>query len=147
MDAERRARQDAGLAFLDTLFAFDLDALRAKLTDDIEWWMVGATPASGLYVGKQQVFEEFLPKLPPGFKPGTGFSLEVHNVVTGDRDVVVECSASATTAAGDHYLNRYVYVLELRDGLVRRVRNYIDTAYAMGMLWSTQAVAPTFGTA
>ncbi|WP_051581631.1 nuclear transport factor 2 family protein [Pseudonocardia acaciae] len=45
----------------------------------------------------------------------------------GDR-VVVEETMSATLVNGNAYSNDYCFVFELRDGLIRRVREYMDTA-------------------
>jgi uncharacterized protein len=45
----------------------------------------------------------------------------------GDR-VVVEETMRATLADGNAYVNDYCFVFELRDGLICRVREYMDTA-------------------
>ncbi|WUD62868.1 nuclear transport factor 2 family protein [Nocardia sp. NBC_00511] len=45
----------------------------------------------------------------------------------GDR-VIVEETMSATLANGNSYRNDYCFVFELRDGLIHRVREYMDTA-------------------
>ncbi|GAB2560248.1 nuclear transport factor 2 family protein [Nocardia heshunensis] len=45
----------------------------------------------------------------------------------GDR-VIVEETMSATLANGGRYRNDYCFVFELRDGLIHRVREYMDTA-------------------
>ncbi|MFD7076897.1 nuclear transport factor 2 family protein [Nocardioides sp. NPDC059952] len=45
----------------------------------------------------------------------------------GDR-VIVEETMSAILANGNSYTNDYCFVFELRDGLIHRVREYMDTA-------------------
>jgi ketosteroid isomerase-like protein len=52
----------------------------------------------------------------------------------GDR-VVVEETMTATLANGNHYANDYCFVFELRDGLVHRVREYMDTARGHRMVF------------
>ncbi|MEU1203856.1 nuclear transport factor 2 family protein [Nocardia sp. NPDC005825] len=47
--------------------------------------------------------------------------------VDGDR-VIVEETMSATLANGNAYRNDYCFIFELRDGLIHRVREYMDTA-------------------
>ncbi|MGW0803973.1 nuclear transport factor 2 family protein [Nonomuraea sp. NPDC002799] len=42
--------------------------------------------------------------------------------------VVVEETMDATLAGGNVYRNDYCFVFELRDGLIHRVREYMDTA-------------------
>lgn len=51
----------------------------------------------------------------------------------GDR-VVVEETMSATLRDGRRYVNDYCFVFELRDGLIHRVREYMDTARGMRMI-------------
>ncbi|MFF0295469.1 nuclear transport factor 2 family protein [Kitasatospora sp. NPDC004614] len=52
----------------------------------------------------------------------------------GDR-VVVEETMTATLANGNHYANDYCLVFELRDGLIHRVREYMDTARGHRMVF------------
>ncbi|WP_024801314.1 nuclear transport factor 2 family protein [Nocardia sp. BMG51109] len=55
-------------------------------------------------------------------------AVEFHGFhVDGDR-VIVEETMSATLANGNAYVNDYCLVFELRDGLIHRVREYMDTA-------------------
>ncbi|WP_308343469.1 nuclear transport factor 2 family protein [Streptomyces sp. MK37H] len=52
----------------------------------------------------------------------------------GDRAIVEE-TMTATLANGDHYANDYCFVFELRDGLIHRVREYMDTARGHRMVF------------
>ncbi|MEU6019301.1 nuclear transport factor 2 family protein [Streptomyces sp. NPDC047515] len=52
----------------------------------------------------------------------------------GER-VVVEETMTATLAHGNHYANDYCFVFELRDELVHRVREYMDTARGHRMIF------------
>ncbi|MDT0306217.1 nuclear transport factor 2 family protein [Streptomyces sp. DSM 44917] len=52
----------------------------------------------------------------------------------GER-VVVEETMTATLADGGQYANDYCFVFELRDGLIHRVREYMDTARAHRMIF------------
>jgi ketosteroid isomerase-like protein len=56
-------------------------------------------------------------------------------VVDGER-VVVEETMTATLANGNHYVNDYCFVFELRGGLIHRVREYMDTARGHRMIFS-----------
>ena len=42
--------------------------------------------------------------------------------------MIVEETMTATLAGGNQYTNDYCFVFELRDGLIHRVREYMDTA-------------------
>jgi ketosteroid isomerase-like protein len=57
--------------------------------------------------------------------------------VYGDGDVViVEQRFQATLANGASYDNDYCFVIELRDGLIRRMREYMDTAKGHRMIFA-----------
>jgi uncharacterized protein len=49
--------------------------------------------------------------------------------------VIVEQTMTATLANGNHYANDYCFVFELRDGLIHRVREYMDTARGHRMVF------------
>jgi ketosteroid isomerase-like protein len=49
--------------------------------------------------------------------------------------VTVEATVTATLANGNRYVNDYCFVFELRDGLISRVREYVDTARGHRMIF------------
>lgn len=49
--------------------------------------------------------------------------------------VVVEETMQATLAGGNAYRNDYCFIFELRDGLIHRVREYMDTAKGHRMVF------------
>ena len=51
-----------------------------------------------------------------------------HGVYAAGERVIVEETMTATLANGDPYVNDYCFVFELREGLIHRVREYMDTA-------------------
>ncbi|MEO3872034.1 nuclear transport factor 2 family protein [Nonomuraea sp. B12E4] len=53
--------------------------------------------------------------------------------------VVVEETMRATLANGNAYLNDYCFVFVLRDGLIHRVREYMDTARGQRMVFGVAA--------
>lgn len=48
--------------------------------------------------------------------------------------MVVEARLGATLAQGGAYENEHCFVFELGDGLIRRVRDYRDTAKGLRMM-------------
>ena len=50
--------------------------------------------------------------------------------------VIVEQRFQATLANGAAYDNDYCFVIELQDGLIRRVREYMDTAKGHRMIFA-----------
>ncbi len=55
--------------------------------------------------------------------------------------VIVEETMGATLANGNAYRNDYCFVFELRDGLIHRVREYMDTARGHREVFGGAAVA------
>ena len=52
--------------------------------------------------------------------------------------VVVEETMEATLSNGNSYTNDYCFVFELRNGLIHRVREYMDTARGARMVFADQ---------
>jgi len=58
--------------------------------------------------------------------------------VYGEGDIViVEHRMQATLANGNAYDNDYCFVFEVEDGLIRRVREYMDTAKGHHMIFAS----------
>jgi ketosteroid isomerase-like protein len=55
--------------------------------------------------------------------------------------VIVEETMTATLANGNQYVNEYCLVFELRDGLIRQVREYMDTAKGIRMIFGEAPAA------
>jgi hypothetical protein len=74
---------------------------------------------------------------------GTVFVADVAFDITGifaDGDVVItEARLTGTLAHGGRYENDYCFIAELKDGLIHRVREYMDTR--RGAAWF--AASPT----
>ncbi|WP_229925791.1 nuclear transport factor 2 family protein [Streptomyces longispororuber] len=52
----------------------------------------------------------------------------LHGIHTDGERAAVEATMTATLADGSPYSNDYCFVVELRNGLIHRVREYVDTA-------------------
>ncbi|GAA3526579.1 nuclear transport factor 2 family protein [Nonomuraea rosea] len=61
-------------------------------------------------------------------------ALEFHGFYADGDVVVVEESMRATLANGNAYRNDYCFVFVLRDGLIHRVREFMDTARAQRLV-------------
>lgn len=61
----------------------------------------------------------------------TGIRQMPWNVVAGDDRVVVEVLGDGTNLAGARYRNRYSFVMDVVDGRIRHIREYLDTQHAV----------------
>lgn len=107
----------------------DLEAMRALLHPDASWEVMRAVPGERIARGRDAIVDEFLPPVRGRFVPGDP-KVTVSTVFAAGNLVAVESHADGTMLDGSEYHNRYAWVIELDGGLVLRVREYMDTAYA-----------------
>jgi ketosteroid isomerase-like protein len=117
----------------------DPEQISAVLTEDAEWLSppgnatAVALETTNHMVGRRAIVRFFTEDFPRLFARDVGISFHgVH--ACGDR-VTVEATMTATLANGNHYDNDFCFVFELRDGLIHRVREYVDTARADRMVF------------
>ena len=71
----------------------------------------------------------------PRFVDGT-FSIAVERILSDQRSVVVEYTASGPLVSGRTFHCRYLVLIEVVDGLVVRFRPYTDTKYIDAALFA-----------
>ncbi|GAA3092679.1 nuclear transport factor 2 family protein [Streptomyces rectiviolaceus] len=110
----------------------DADRISGVFTEDAEWLAPpGNATAVALegpshLVGRKAIVRFLAEDFPRFFVRDVNVTFHGF-YADGDR-VVVEETMTATLANGHHYANDYCFVFELRDGLIHRVREYMDTA-------------------
>lgn len=119
----------------NTLYALasaDAARIEAVFTEDAEWL---SPPGNATAVtlgttdhlrGREAIVRFFTDDFPRLFARDLGVSFG-RSVVDGEQ-AAIEATLTATLPNGEHYSNDYCFVLELRNGLVHRVREYVDTA-------------------
>lgn len=112
----------------------DADRIRAVLTDDAEWLSppgnatAVALEVTNHMIGAEAIAHFFAEDFPRLFV--NDVALAFHGLHIAGPYVTVEATMTATLANGKQYANDYCFVLELRDSLIHRVREYVDTARA-----------------
>lgn len=89
------------------------------MSDDITWTVMGTTPWSGAYVGKEAVHRDLLAPLFAQF--ADRYTNRAVRFIAEDNYVVVECR-------GQSYNNSYCYVCQFLDGRMIELTEYLDTA-------------------
>ncbi len=51
---------------------------------------------------------------------------EVHNIVADGDTIIIRFDGTATTTSGAPYRNQFVWILEMKDGLVANVEAFLD---------------------
>ncbi|WP_232667452.1 nuclear transport factor 2 family protein [Pseudonocardia sp. TRM90224] len=121
------------------LASYDPDRIAAIFTEDAEWLsppgnaVATALGATHHMVGRKEIVRFFAEDFPRLFVKDVDI---VFHGVHGDTErMTVESTLTAALADGGRYDNDYCFVFELRDGLVSRVREYVDTARGHRMIF------------
>lgn len=107
----------------------DATRISALFTDDAEWLAPPGNAMARLsgthhLVGKERIVWFLTQEFPAVFADVT----VVFGAVLAEGDtVVVEERMRGRLASGRQYDNEYCFLFELRDGLIHRVREYLDT--------------------
>jgi ketosteroid isomerase-like protein len=121
--------EQAYLNFLETLSSGDLEKIRATFHDDAVWQVqVKGILGEGAHRGKKAIVDEFLAPVRGMFKPGDP-KLNITSLASQGPLVLGEVEARGTFADGRPYENLYVFVIEIKDGKVHRLREYMDSLY------------------
>ncbi|MGA2408833.1 MAG: nuclear transport factor 2 family protein [Candidatus Binataceae bacterium] len=119
-------------AFFEDMSSGNGAAVMNALADSATWWVAGSFPLSGTKT-KQQ-FAELLGSLGP--KIDGGLSIRPTGVTAeGDR-VAVEAQSYGKLKNGKIYQNQYHFLIEVRDGKIQSVKEYLDTIHANDVLCS-----------
>jgi len=127
-EAEERNRQ-AVRTFFETLSSGDLEKLRRLFHEDATWTVVARGIAgAGTHAGRTAIIDGFLAPIRGMFAPGDP-KVEITNLIAEGSWVAVEGKGRGKFADGRDYDNDYVFLLELEDGKVRTLREYMDTLH------------------
>jgi ketosteroid isomerase-like protein len=97
-----------------------------QVADDVDWIVMGTHPLAGHYRSKQGFVEGTFAKLDQVLRQGA--QLQVENLIVKDDQAVVELHSLATAKNGMRFDNRYCWVVYFRNGVIVRVRAYLDSA-------------------
>lgn len=117
------------LKFFETLSTGDLVRLRELFHDDATWTpMVRGIPGEGVHRGKTGIVDQFLAPVRGLFKPGDPKVLS-DTIASKGALVLLETRGLGRLADGQSYENRYAWAVEVRDGKIFAVREYMDSLY------------------
>jgi len=120
--------------YFDAVRSGDPD-LGELLADEVSWWVPPSSPLGGLHDGKPAVLE--LMSSGGGlYDPDYPMELEIERILADEDWVSVEMTLEARTAAGEPYRNHYHFAFRIEGGLIREVREHLDTLYAQQKLFS-----------
>ena len=117
------------LEFFRILSTGEIEAIRQTLHDEVTWIpQVKDIPGAGTYYGKKGVCDEFLGPVRGMFAPGDP-KTTVKTIVSKGSLVMCESEGLGKLADGRPYHNRYAWAVEVKDGRIFAVREYMDSHY------------------
>ena len=115
------------------------DDLLEFMTDDVTWWIQKASPSAGIYEGKAGVKRLFSIDIPIFT---AALEVKILRMVCEGDTVVAEAEIRSKNKNGKEYLNQYSFWMDIRDGKICRIREYLDTLYAQQVLFDPAGIAP-----
>ncbi len=106
------------------------------LADDVRWTVMGTTPWSKTYDGKQSVLTDLLGQLRARLADRYRATAQLI-LAEGDR-VVVQARGQSTAKSGAPYNNEYCFIYRIADGRIHEVIEYLDTELLMTALGKSQ---------
>ncbi len=96
------------------------------LANDAVWTIIGSTPWSQTYTGKQSIVENLLKPLNAQFASNN--TIVAHHFLSIGEHVVVQARGKNMTLAGKAYENSYCWIFKFAQGKVTELTEYADTA-------------------
>jgi ketosteroid isomerase-like protein len=96
------------------------------VAENVDWTVMGTHPLAGHYLSKKAFIEGTLAKL--GQVLAYGAQLHTESVIVEGDQAVIELHSLATAKNGMRFDNRYCWVVAFQNGLIVRVRAYLDSA-------------------
>ena len=97
-----------------------------NVVENFDWTVMGTHPLASHYLSKKAFIDATFAKL--GQVLPNGVQLHTENVIVEGDQAVVELHSLATAKNGMRFDNRYCWVVAFQDGLIVRVRAYLDSA-------------------
>jgi ketosteroid isomerase-like protein len=106
------------------------------LAEDVTWTIIGTTPLSGAYRGKDDVIERLFGGLRSRLSTGVEFSIE--RVIEQGDDAVLVASGRAIAKSGRPYNNSYCVVARVVEGRLVEMTDYVDTELVNSALFGDE---------
>ncbi|HTX23838.1 MAG TPA: nuclear transport factor 2 family protein [Steroidobacteraceae bacterium] len=127
------ANERVVLDFFAALSSGDLERVRSFLHAEATWTpQVRDVPGAGVHTGHKGIIDEFLAPVRGLFAPGDP-KVIVDAIVSSGPLVMVESRGVGRLQDGRPYANLYAWAIEVRDGKIAAIREYMDSHYVMGL--------------
>jgi ketosteroid isomerase-like protein len=127
------ANKANAIAFMNEFSSGNIAAAWKRTTGDLTWTMnQHGIPDGKLAVFDRKSYEAMVSSSGDLFPQG--IKITITDAVADHDRVMLEAHGSGPLADGRIYANHYIFTFRFRGGLICEVAEYLDTAYAQGML-------------
>lgn len=120
--------------FFAALSSGELERVRAFLHPQATWTaQVRGVPGAGTHSGQRGIVDEFLAPVRGLFVPGDPKVL-VDSIASKDSLVMAETRGLGRLSDGREYSNLYAWAIEIEDGKIKALREYMDSHYIVELL-------------
>lgn len=115
------------VGLLEDLSKGNINGVLNAMSESATWWVAGNLPELSGTKSKKEIAELF-GNLGSLFPKGLTVTVD-STIAEGDR-VAIEAHSYGEAATGRLYQNKYHWLIEVRDGKVQAVKEYMDTLHA-----------------
>jgi hypothetical protein len=116
-------------SFFETLSTGDLERLRPLLHKDATWRVMSrGIPGAGVHTGRDFIIDQFLAPVRGLFEPGDP-KVDIDTIIGKGNLVAVETKGRGRLKNGKDYNNLYAWMIEIKDGKIYELREYMDSHY------------------
>jgi hypothetical protein len=118
------------LRFFETLGQGDYDALKAMFHADATWTvMAQGIPGAGVHKGVKAIVDDFMKPIRLGMFENNDPKILPDSICSKGSLVAMESRGVGLMKSGKRYNNLYAWFVEIKDGKVFAIREYMDTQY------------------
>ncbi len=120
--------------FIDCLNREDLDGLRPILHPEAVWQPMSTSdiPGAGAHTGHKGIIDEFLTPVRGLFEGKDPYNT-IGSIFGKGNLVACETHGTGKLVNGKTYDNRYAWIIEIKDGQIFHIREYMDTAFIQSL--------------
>jgi uncharacterized protein len=101
------------------------------VADDVRWTVIGSTPISGTFEGKQAFLDGAV--VPLHDRLGGPIKATVVHIFGDGDQVILQWNGESASKSGRPYHQTYCWVMRLSGGLIVEVTAYLDTGLVAAM--------------
>lgn len=129
--------------FYTALSELNLPAMMALHHDDVVFDIIGSTPVSGHFRGKDICFSQVFPPVIEALLPGKFDLAREWVIVCSDEDFAVGFNrGGGPTAEGSVYDQIYAMTFTVRGGLIVRLQGFFDTVHVEDVIFKNPLTEP-----